>query len=225
MSAETVPTDSKRKNGNRVWKNPTVIAAIIAAIATISAAVITTWLSRERSAPVEANAVEVVQVDSMDSLVGWTAYTDDLGSTLGISSKPGRTDSAIELLFDLQESGWVGLTRTVSPGLLAGSDGIAFYLRGSGEPNTVELKLLYPIENDVSPVFSVNWHASSATDDWVRLEAYFDQFTCWEETGCDLGEVPDPALVARIDFAISHKLDDVPGVGMVLLDSVEALHR
>ena len=127
----------------------------------------------------------------MDSLVGWTAYTDDLGSTLDVSSKLGRTDSAIELLFDLQGGGWVGIARAVNPESLAGSDGLAFSLRGSGEPNTIEFKLLYTLEDGTNPVFSVNGYASSVTADWVRLEAYYDQFTCWEETGCDPGDVLD----------------------------------
>jgi hypothetical protein len=180
----------------------------------------------EPSATVEPSpTVEVVQVDTMDSLVGWAEYTDDLGSTLEVSSKPGRTDSAVELFFNLQEGGWVGVAKAVSPGSLAGSDGLSFYLRGSGEPNTIEFKLLYTLEDGTNPVFSMNWYAKSVTGDWVYLEAYYDQFTCWEETGCDPGSVPDPTRVTRIDIAVSNKPGDVPGIGVVLLDSIETIYR
>jgi hypothetical protein len=233
MSTESKPTDPagtksadpEHRDSKRGWGNPTIIAAIIGATATILVALIPILLSRKPSATVEADAADTVQVDTMDSLVSWTAYTDDLGSTLAVSSKPGRTDSAVELLFDLQDGGWVGIARAVGTQSLAGSDGLAFYLRGSGEPNTVELKLLYTLEDGTNPVFSVNWYASTVTADWVRLEASYDQFTCWDETGCNPGDVLDPARVTRIDFAISNKPGDVPGVGVVLLDSVQAIHR
>jgi hypothetical protein len=81
------------------------------------------------------------------------------------------------------------------------------------------------VEDAIDPVFSVNWHAVTVTGDWVRLEAHYDQFTCWEATGCELGSVPDPARVTRIDFAVSNKPGDVPGIGVVLLDSIEAIRR
>lgn len=239
MSAESTPPDPNSSNEKKVWKNPTVVVAIIGAVATIAAAAIGAGaliLSNRQPEPsptveppvatVEPSpTVEVVQIDSMDDLAGWQAFTDGQGSSLAISSKPGQTDRAIELFFTLNESGYVGVTRDVSPGTLVGSDGLAFYLKGSGEPNTVEFKLLYAEQGGVNPVFSVNWYAGSVTDDWIRLEADYDQFACWEATGCDPGSTPDPALVTRIDFAVSNKPGDVPGTGMVLLDSIEAIYR
>jgi hypothetical protein len=220
MSADSTPTDTNDQAHQALWQNPAVIAAIaaalIGALATIFAPLIYDWLSRKPPA-----TTEVIQ----GSLVGWTKYTDEMGSTLSVSGKPGRTDNAVELLYDLQESGWVGITWEVGSVSLAGSDGLAFYLQGGGQPNTIELKVMYPMQNGINPVFSVNWYASSVTDDWVRLEAYYDQFTCWEATGCDPGSVPDPARVTRIDIAISNKPGDTPGVGVVLLDSIQVIRR
>jgi len=150
-------------------------------------------------------------------------------SVILVSLAQGRTDNALEIVFDLKNKGWVGITRRVDTQLLLGTKGITFHYKGTGAPNTIELKLLlrYPGDPD-DTTFGASWkRATDTNESWVSAEALYDRdFTCWWPV--DLCEKHDKALnlnyVQRIDFAISNKSDDdTVGLGKVAFDDLAGI--
>ena len=160
-------------------------------------------------------------IDTMDSTSGWRRYQDDIGSTINIESVPGRTDNGTKISYDLEDWGWVLISKEIDPEILSGYDGLRFYYKGSGKPNTIELKLIY--EDDTT--FGVVWHRATVADNWVTLEAPYSEIDCWwpkancQEYGYDL----DLEKVRKIEFAISHKEGDVYGSGWMIIDDVQGI--
>ncbi len=163
-------------------------------------------------------------IDAMESTANWDLYEDGLGSSCMLRTAPGFQDQAIEIVFELEANGWVGMSREIETGVLVGTDGIRFFYAGDGAPNTIELKLIYePDDAGQSAVFSTMWFRASATADWMMLQVPYSTFACWEATGCAAGEQIDLRRVARIDFAISNKPGDTPGVGTLRIDEIGAV--
>ena len=163
-------------------------------------------------------------IDSMDSMVGWSTYEDDKGSTGMLRVTPGLRNEAVEIAYDLEADGWVGVFHNVEPGSLSGTDGIRFFYSGDGARNTIELKLIYePDSNGKSPVFSVTWMGATVADTWAMVEVPYSEFRCWEDTGCSRGDEVDLDKVWRVDFAISNKPGDTPGIGHVRIDEIQVI--
>jgi hypothetical protein len=168
----------------------------------------------------------IVIIDTMDSISGWGPYEDSKGSSIEIRSTPGKTNNAVEISFSLKEDGWVCIAKSLYPGLLVGTRAIRFSYKGSGAPNTIELKLMYPSNAEgEEAIFSVLRNRITDTSDWTSLEVPYTEFACWPGTGCDAGELLDISTVYKIDFAISNKpaQGDIPGNGAVFLDDVQAV--
>ncbi len=211
-------------------------AAIIGAVAALITAMVglIAMLLANRSVlfpQPEATPVLAV-IDAMDNLSSWKTYTDTLGSTGHISPTSGMQGQALEFGFDLKQYGYVGAAKDINPDRLARAKGIKFFYRGSGVPNTIELKLVY----GRGTVFSVPWHSITARDQWAPLEALYGDFKCWPDTGPQDVNDPDycPAdkslrlvldKVARLDFAVSNKPEqgDQVGSGSVIIDDVTGM--
>lgn len=162
-------------------------------------------------------------IDTMETL-DWEQYGDNKGSSIVLRSKPGIADNAVEIAFELEPDGYVGISKVLDPGILSGTDGIKFSYNGSGAPNTIEIKLLYaPDSKGRTAVFSASRHHITATDGWQTFEVLYSQFGCWIDTGCAYDEKIDLKKVWKIDFAISNKLGDTPGVGIVAIENIEGI--
>lgn len=167
-----------------------------------------------------------IAIDPMEATADWIQYTDDKGSTMVIGQVDGKTNKAVQLSYALKEWGYVGITRLLIPCELFGTRGIRFSYRGTGAPNSVEVKLIYtPDGRGREAVFSVIRNRATDTNGkWVLFEALYSEFKCWPDTGCSATNPLDISKVQKIDFAISNKRDlgDVAGVGAVLIDDVQA---
>lgn len=164
-------------------------------------------------------------IDTMDSTLEWEQYGDDQGSSMILRSTAGMIDNAAEISFDLKANGYVGIAKEFYPGILSGTKAIKFSYNGSGAPNTIELKLLYaPDSNGKSAVFGASWHHITATNTWKTFEVPYTQFGCWVETGCAIDETVDLTRVWKVDFAISNKLGDTPGIGIIAIDNVQGVN-
>ena len=164
-------------------------------------------------------------IDTMDSTSGWRTYKDDKGSSINIKSISGRTDNAIEISYDLKEWGWLIISKKINPKILSEKEGIKFFYKGSGEPNTIELKLIY---GDVGgTTFGVLWNRATVTDDWVSIEVPYSYFDCWwpDDECLRYGNKLDLTNVRKIEFAISNKPEDgdVYGSGRVIIDDVQGI--
>ena len=165
-----------------------------------------------------------VVIDTMDSVSLWSTYLDDKGSSIMVGLVPGRKTNAMELSYTVKKDGYAAVSREISSEILAGTKAIGFSFRGSGEPNTIELKLTYkPDDNGKSAVFGMLWNHATDVQNWTSLMAPYNLFVCWTATGCKPGEALDPIRVWRIDIAISNKAGDTPGSGTVLVDDVQGI--
>ena len=175
--------------------------------------------------PTPTQTATPTPLDSMDNTLNWKTYTEGKGSTITINSRPGLIGNATEIVYDVIASGYVGIHKDIPVGSLdPGDAGLRFYYTGSGVANTIELKVLYtPDTSGESEVFSVEWPGASVASGWVPLEARYDQFECWPDTGCAEGEKLDPTRAWRIDFAISNKYGGTPGEGTVMIDEVQVM--
>ena len=132
------------------------------------------------------------------------------------------SDNALKITFNVGENGWVGIAGLVEPGMLSNTSGIRLRYRGTGEPNTLELKLLYPPGAAGSPTFSVLWRGGTVTTNWRTLDIPYGDFECWTPDLCE-GEVVDPDEVWHIDVAVSNKPGDTFGEGELIIDFIHAI--
>jgi hypothetical protein len=183
----------------------------------------TTLSPTPTSAPTLTPTPTLSIIDTMDSTLGWRTYRDDRGASINIESIPGRTDNAIEISYDLKEWGWVGISKRIDPNILYEKEGIIFFYKGSGTPNTIELKLVY--EDDTT--FGVLWNRATVTDDWVSFEVPYSHFDCWwpDDNCLRYGHQLDLNKVRKIEFAISNKPEDgdMYGSGIVIIGDVQGI--
>ncbi len=162
-------------------------------------------------------------IDPMESTMGWYTHKGDKGSSINRKLIPGRTDNGIGISYDLKEWGWVLISKNINPEKLSKYEGIRFYYKGSGEPNTIELKLIY----EDTTTFGVVWHGATVADDWVSVEVPYSDFYCWWPANNCLryGNELDLEKVRKIEFTISNKPDDgdVYGSGWVIIDDVQGI--
>ncbi len=176
--------------------------------------------------PTTPTATSTSIIDTMDSTSGWETYIDDeSGSSINIKSITGRTGNAIEISYDLKERGEVAIYKEINPEILSGKDGIKFFYKGGGEPNTMGLALRY--EDVGETMFGVGWERATVTDDWVTKEAPYTYFDCWwPDDNCQYyGNKLDLKNVRKIWFCISNNPDDgdVCGSGRVIIDDVQGI--
>ena len=166
------------------------------------------------------NATNVI--DSMESTLYWKIYKCT-GSSINIKSVPGRTDNGIEIFYDLEERGWVLISKEINPEILSEYKGLRFYYKGSGEPNTIELKLIY----EDTTTFGVVWNSATITDNWITLEVPYSHFDCWWPYNNCLryGNKLNLEKVRKIEFAISNKPEDgdLYGSGKMIIDDVQGI--
>ena len=154
-------------------------------------------------------------IDSMESTMVWITHKDDNGSSMNKKLMPGWTGDGIEIFYNLKKCGWVLISKEIDPKKLSEYKGIRFYYKGSGEPNTIELKLIY----EDTTTFDVKWHGATVRDDWMPVEVPYSSFNCCGSNELDLEKV------RKIEFAISNKPDegDKYGSGWVIIDDVQGI--
>ena len=165
-------------------------------------------------------------IDPMDNTSGWTPYIDDdTESSINIESIQGRTGNAIAISYDLKEKGYVSIQKEIKPEILSGKEGIRFFYKGSGRPNTLAVELAYSDPNFTC--FGVGWNSSTVIDDWVSIEAPYTNFTCWwpNESCLHYGDKVDLEYVRTISFAIMNDpgAGDRYGSGRVIIDDVQGI--
>jgi hypothetical protein len=188
------------------------------------------FLPQETSTPV----VDPFTIDSMDELSNWApSFCDSqCGAAYGpsafvVSSVPGKTNNAVEVIYDLKPSGWVFISRKVDPNVdlktLSRTRGIAFMYKSAGTPATLELKLLLRYPGDAEDTtFGASWKADTSGN-WTRIEARYDRdIAClWPAVLCEKhGGVLELSALKRIELAISNKPGDTAGLGRVTFDDL-----
>ena len=116
----------------------------------------------------------------------------------------------MRITYDLGEGNWVHIYQPASSynmGDLSEMTGMAFYYRGSGNANTLEVKF----EDPDGTNFGQLLQGQSVAADWTLLEVRFTELTyLW---GGD--DNMDREQVDRISFAVSKRQGDMGGAGTV----------
>jgi hypothetical protein len=174
------------------------------------------WEPREKVSP-----IIVPVIDSMDSINGWQATDDGNGSTIAISSAPGKKGNAVQLSYDLQKGGWMGMSKEIDPVTLSKVAGLNFSYFMMDKKNTIEIKLVY---ND-GTTFGASW-SNPQKDSWSSRKTLYANLKCLgPENKCSLNEEINTSKVKRLEFRISNDPATVgeAGPGSVILDDIHGL--
>ncbi|MCE8425360.1 MAG: hypothetical protein J5U17_06230 [Candidatus Methanoperedens sp.] len=146
-----------------------------------------------------------------------------LNSSLSITSIPWGDGNPFEIYYDLKEYGWVSMSNTIIPKELSKRKKIRITYKGSGKPNTIEIKLI--LNDMVRTTFGVFMNRATVTQGFVTKEISYDQFTCWwpQESCQSLDNKFDLNKIIEIDLAISNKAGDVYGDGNIIIDKYEII--
>jgi hypothetical protein len=159
----------------------------------------------------------------MDDTSGWNTYRDT-ASDISFRAIQDKTVRAAEIAYTLKPDGWVGIVHAIDGKQLTG-EALGFFFKGSGAPNTIELKLIY----SSGTVFSVlSSPTATSANDWAVFEAPYTKFTCWAGTGkdCPRGdEKLDVRQVTAVDIAISNKPGGTPGSGRITIDELHTIKK
>ncbi|AKB52311.1 hypothetical protein MSBRW_3058 [Methanosarcina barkeri str. Wiesmoor] len=157
-------------------------------------------------------------IDSMDSASGWLPFDEKMGSTEKVNSVSGMENEAIEIAYNLKKDGFVGISKNIDSEILTDGKGIRFYYKLSGEPNTIQIKL---IDKDGSQ-FGIYFAQTKAVGDWTPVEISYSNFDLW-------GSESDKSLnlknIEKLEFVVANKpeLGDSPGSGSVFIDKIEVI--
>ncbi len=169
----------------------------------------TAWLPV--SLPIDQCPFKITVLDPMDSLQDWITHTYTDGSVITASLASGTIGGAIELSYHLPtQAGWVLINRALPSDLLTDKLGILFSLKGLGNADTLEMKLI----DSEGITFGVQWNAATDTGNkWNEQRVGFDQFTCWwtdkkPDNRCPANTSLKLQKVIRLEFAISAKSGD-----------------
>ena len=158
----------------------------------------------------------------------WVVYPGHSSGARVTSLKPViGTDRSFEVSFELETSGWVSIYKKVSPQLVAGTSGIKFYYSGTGNPNTLEFKLI----DKYGTIFESVWSGATVTyanGPRVFWEIHYNDMRCRQNTGeCKTDNdvstsTLNPGNLDRIDFSFSNKPEtgDTPGPGIVTFEEI-----
>ncbi|MEI6103331.1 MAG: transglutaminase domain-containing protein [Methanothrix sp.] len=156
-------------------------------------------------------------IDSMESTAGWELVKDEKGSSLNLSTIPGKKGNATQIAYDIKEGGFVGISREINPAILAQANGINFSCFVSGNQNTIQLRLIC----DDGIVFGASWNVAKK-EIWESYSALYSKLRCLS-SGCNKSNEFNVSEARRLEFRISGDLTtgDELGPGAVILDQVQ----
>jgi hypothetical protein len=209
---------SDNEKGTKWWVRYVVVPVVVALIGVIIV------LRRNPTPPQPNLTTKLCTITNLN----WNTYQEDKKGSL-ITVKPvAETNCAINISFDLKKDGWATIYKKLTPQSLLQAKGIRFFYRGTGVPNTIELKLIDRNET----IFEAIWYNATDTTGQRRTwEALFTDFRCRKGAGkcMDDGAVSsltfNPLEIDRIDIAFSNKSDhgDVPGSGEITIEEIEVI--
>ncbi|MDD3247930.1 MAG: carbohydrate binding domain-containing protein [Methanosarcina sp.] len=157
-------------------------------------------------------------IDTMDSTLGWLPFDEKMGSTEKVNSVSGMENDAVEIAYNLMKDGFVGISKNIDSEKLADAKGIRFYYKLSGEPNTIQIKL---IDQD-GLHFGTLFAQTKAVDDWTPIEVSFSNFDLWSSESAKSLNLKS---IEKLEFVIANKPEfgDSPGTGSVFIDKIEVI--
>jgi hypothetical protein len=142
---------------------------------------------------------------------GWTPAQAD-GAKLALGNEPGQTGKALALTYTIPANQWVAVRRTVNTPLPANAV-FVLKVRGQGEPNNLEFKIL---DRDES-VFGKVLEGQAANGAWEEVRLPVSELAYMWGGDNQL----DSSLIRHIDIAIS----GAGGKGKVWIDELKVVSQ
>jgi WD40 repeat protein len=173
------------------------------------------WQSKEKVSP---KIVPII--DTMDDITVWETAGDDKGSTINLTSIPGKKQNGTKVSYDLKESGWIGISKKIDPIILSEASGISISYFLMGNPNPLELRMVY----DDGTIFSVCW-SKMATNTWSYENAMYKDFVhLYTGIGHELNKTSlDVNKVRKIELVLSNQLGNMAGPGTIVFDNINGI--
>lgn len=137
---------------------------------------------------------------------GWTLHQAH-GAHLSLEETAGPDGPLLNVSFDLPKNTWVAMLKPV--GTLTPDAVIGFSVRGTGAPNSIELK----IEDAGGATYGRHLPVKSNDAEWTAMEIAVRDLLYWWG-----GEEPMDLSRVGLSFAIVHRHEDDGGSGTLLLD-------
>ena len=160
-------------------------------------------------------------IDDMESTGGWNKYVSE-GSQINITNLPGKFNNAIKMDYNLKDNGWVVISKNIDPEILSGTEGIRFYYKGTGEPNTIEFKLMYTDESYANKAtFAFLKNKANEKGEWTSEAVPLNKFKCVSpQEICKSDSTPDISKIRKIEIAVSKQQGDSGGPGTLIIDDI-----
>jgi WD40 repeat protein len=173
------------------------------------------WESNSRNSP---KILPII--DTMDNTQGWVAFQDRNRSVISISPVLSPRGKAIQVDYNINYDGYVGISRNVSGQVLSQVRGLNLSYYGFDKQVALELRLIYYD----GTIFGHSFTAKPENK-WTGLEALFEDFTLLKSF--TEASANDPILNLRKveKMEILCKLDEgvLPGSGRILLDHIRGV--
>ncbi|HRY30578.1 MAG TPA: carbohydrate binding domain-containing protein [Elusimicrobiota bacterium] len=146
-------------------------------------------------------------IDDGESLAGW-ATSQAEGAKIALASEMDQDEKALAITYSIPENLWVNARKTVNTSVPSNA-AITFFMKGTGDPNNVEIKLL---DRDES-VFGKVLEQAAGNGAWQEIRIPVSELKhLW---GGD--DQLDTSLIRYVDIAISGP----GGKGKVLVDNLK----
>ncbi len=141
----------------------------------------------------------------------WTVSKGE-GSTASLGQAPGvKGGKALALQYSIPANQWVAIRKTINADLSSGNVSLVIRLKGEGDPNNVEIKVVDRDESTYGKVFS----AMGASNAWQEVKIPLsDMQYLW---GGD--NRLDTTLIRHLDIAVSGP----GGEGRILINDIRIL--
>ena len=170
------------------------------------------WQSASKNSP---KIVPIV--DTMDSVTGWGTTGDEKRSSISIRSVPSPKGKAVQIDFDLEEGGWVGISRNVSGSVLSLVEGLNISYYGLNDEITLELRLVYGDGTS----FGYSWKPGQGNK-WIGLEALFEDFRASNSSLSN--HKIDLSRAKRLEIRINdYRVRNNAGPGFIILDDMRGV--
>jgi hypothetical protein len=153
----------------------------------------------------------------------WNDYVQDsVGSSLSLQAIPG-TDHALAINFDLKAGGWTGIYKKLS---LPPFKSIKVQYKGTGAPNTIELKLIDKNETVFEAIQAHTTNTNGQSQPW-GIE--YSEFRCrkgsalCQDDNAVRSLTLKPEDLDRMDISFSNKSEhaDEAGSGQVTIEEIQ----
>ncbi len=179
------------------------------------------WISGNRTSP-----KIVPLIDSMDSMGSWEVIKDDVGSNISIKNVVSKKGKAIEMTYELEESGFVGMSRNVDSKVLAELEGINFTYRMTNKPVILELILSDESNTDYNISWTLVDDSKESRPMWNYLEGYYDNFMNSKAKEANFSqEILNRTNLRKIKFVIhgSPELGNSSRNGILAIDQIRGV--